>query len=223
MRLDRHQGPARRHRHHPGHRDEGPADQQSASDETQATISRSIADSPSVNQVIHLKTMHMSPDDLIVAVKVDFDHSFDAADRPGDRRHLGACTAAVPAARASTSSRTSSRSTKPAVGSSLPTSYTPPRLRLRSGEGGCGLRPTNLLWVMPAKGARWTSSSSSAEAPRQARRRRCSSGRRGDRDRRRQRAGHGRCRSACAPPRWWVIWTASVRRAEPGPQTTASR
>lgn len=52
---------------------------EAASDATQAAIVQSIEDSPDVNNLIHLKTMHMSPDDVIIAAKVDFNHDFDAA------------------------------------------------------------------------------------------------------------------------------------------------
>ena len=51
---------------------------EAASDETQAMIVKSLEDSPDVNSLIHVKTMHQSPDDVIVAAKIDFDHDFDA-------------------------------------------------------------------------------------------------------------------------------------------------
>ena len=90
---------------------------ESASDETQAAISRSIADSPSVNQVIHLQTMHISPDDLIVAVKVVLDHSFDAAQIAQAIDDAEArLRAAVPAAKSVYIEPDILRSTKPAAG-----------------------------------------------------------------------------------------------------------
>ncbi len=50
---------------------------EAASDEDLAAIHSSIESSPKVNGIIHLRTMHLGPDDLLVAVKVDYDHSLD--------------------------------------------------------------------------------------------------------------------------------------------------
>jgi cation diffusion facilitator family transporter len=38
-------------------------------------INAAIESSPRVNSIIHLRTMHLGPDDLLLATKVDFDHS----------------------------------------------------------------------------------------------------------------------------------------------------
>ena len=51
---------------------------ESATDDVQQAIVRSLSDSPDVNSLIHQKTMHLSPDQLIVAAKIDFDHDFTA-------------------------------------------------------------------------------------------------------------------------------------------------
>ncbi len=38
-------------------------------------ITTTISTSANVNSIIHMRTMHLGPDDLLLAVKVDFDHS----------------------------------------------------------------------------------------------------------------------------------------------------
>ena len=38
-------------------------------------ITTAISTSANVNSIIHMRTMHLGPDDLLLAVKVDFDHS----------------------------------------------------------------------------------------------------------------------------------------------------
>jgi cation diffusion facilitator family transporter len=48
---------------------------ESASDADLEMIQLALAGSVHVNSVIHLRTMHLGPDDLLLATKVDFDHS----------------------------------------------------------------------------------------------------------------------------------------------------
>jgi cation diffusion facilitator family transporter len=48
---------------------------ESASDENQAAIEAAIIGAPRVNGLIHLKTMHLGPDALLVAAKIDYDRS----------------------------------------------------------------------------------------------------------------------------------------------------
>lgn len=50
---------------------------EAASDEHLRAIERAIGDSPQVNSIIHLRTMHLGPDRLLVAAKVEFDRSLD--------------------------------------------------------------------------------------------------------------------------------------------------
>lgn len=52
---------------------------EAASDEHQQAIERAIDDSPEVNGIIHLRTMHLGPDQLLVAAKVEYDRSLDVA------------------------------------------------------------------------------------------------------------------------------------------------
>lgn len=51
---------------------------EAASDDDQRAIMTSLTDSPDVNDLIHLRTMHQSPDELLVAAKIDFNHDFTA-------------------------------------------------------------------------------------------------------------------------------------------------
>ena len=51
---------------------------ESASDADVAAIERAVAGSPHVTSTIHLRTMHLGPDRLLVAVKVAFDPSLSA-------------------------------------------------------------------------------------------------------------------------------------------------
>jgi cation diffusion facilitator family transporter len=46
----------------------------------QQRIELAIASGPSVNGLIHLRAMHLGPDDLLVAAKIDFDHSLTVAE-----------------------------------------------------------------------------------------------------------------------------------------------
>lgn len=50
---------------------------EAASDEDVAAIQESIQSAPRVNSILHMRTMHLGPDNLLVAVKVDYDHSLD--------------------------------------------------------------------------------------------------------------------------------------------------
>jgi divalent metal cation (Fe/Co/Zn/Cd) transporter len=48
---------------------------EAASDEHLDAIQNAINGAPKVNSLIHLRTMHLSPDQLLVAAKIDYDHS----------------------------------------------------------------------------------------------------------------------------------------------------
>lgn len=48
---------------------------EAASDSDVAMITAALQSSANVNSVIHLRTVHLGPDDLLVAAKVDFEHS----------------------------------------------------------------------------------------------------------------------------------------------------
>ncbi len=52
---------------------------EAASDDDLAAIQSSLAGSTSVNGLIHLRTMHLGPDQLLVAAKVEYDHSLTVA------------------------------------------------------------------------------------------------------------------------------------------------
>jgi divalent metal cation (Fe/Co/Zn/Cd) transporter len=52
---------------------------EAATDEDQRAIEAALVAPASVIGIIHLKTMHLGPDDLLVAAKVDFDHGLDTA------------------------------------------------------------------------------------------------------------------------------------------------
>src|SRR4051794_17844760 len=43
-------------------------------------INAAIESSDKVNSIIHLRTMHLGPDDLLLATKIDFDHSLTVAE-----------------------------------------------------------------------------------------------------------------------------------------------
>jgi cation diffusion facilitator family transporter len=49
---------------------------EAASDADLEMITSALGSSAGVNSVIHMRTMHLGPDDLLVAVKIDFDHSY---------------------------------------------------------------------------------------------------------------------------------------------------
>ncbi len=48
---------------------------EAASDGDLEKITSALSSAPNVNSIIHLRTMHLGPDDLLLAAKVDFDHS----------------------------------------------------------------------------------------------------------------------------------------------------
>jgi cation diffusion facilitator family transporter len=50
---------------------------EAASDDDLATIRSAIESAPLVNGIIHVRTMHRGPDNLLVAVKVEYEHSLD--------------------------------------------------------------------------------------------------------------------------------------------------
>lgn len=50
---------------------------ESAGDEHLIAIERAIGDSPHVNSIIHLRTMHLGPEELLVAAKIEYDRSLD--------------------------------------------------------------------------------------------------------------------------------------------------
>jgi divalent metal cation (Fe/Co/Zn/Cd) transporter len=43
-------------------------------------IERAIAGAPHVVSLIHLRSMHLGPEDLLVAAKIDFDHDLSVAE-----------------------------------------------------------------------------------------------------------------------------------------------
>lgn len=47
---------------------------EAASDEMLTALQSSITSAPQVNALIHLRTMHLGPEELLVAAKIDFDH-----------------------------------------------------------------------------------------------------------------------------------------------------
>ena len=49
-------------------------------DAVQQAIEQAITDSPQVRGIIHSRSMHLGPDDLLVAVKVEFDHHLSVAE-----------------------------------------------------------------------------------------------------------------------------------------------
>jgi cation diffusion facilitator family transporter len=53
---------------------------EAASDSDIAEITAALSSAPDVNSIIHLRTVHLGPDDLLVAAKVDFDHSLSVAE-----------------------------------------------------------------------------------------------------------------------------------------------
>ncbi|CAN5562260.1 cation diffusion facilitator family transporter [soil metagenome] len=53
---------------------------ESASDRNVGAITEALTDSEQVVSLIHLRTMHLGPDDLLVAAKVEFEHNLVLAD-----------------------------------------------------------------------------------------------------------------------------------------------
>ena len=83
---------------------------ESASPATQLAIATAIKDSPEVQGIIHMRTEHIGPDELLVGVKVGFEPSI-VDPRPGGRDRRGRATHPRPQSprhRSSTSSPTSS-------------------------------------------------------------------------------------------------------------------
>ena len=52
---------------------------EAASDDVLAALTSSITSAPQVNALIHLRTMHLGPEELLVAAKIDFDHDLTVA------------------------------------------------------------------------------------------------------------------------------------------------
>jgi cation diffusion facilitator family transporter len=52
-------------------------------DEHQQAIETALSTSANVRSIIHLRTMHLGPDQLLVAAKIDFDHSLSLAELAG--------------------------------------------------------------------------------------------------------------------------------------------
>lgn len=63
--------------------------------EQQATIEAIAAAVPGIGKVVHMRTQHLSPDDVLVALKVDFDPGMSAA---GAADVINACEAEIRAA-----------------------------------------------------------------------------------------------------------------------------
>ncbi len=49
---------------------------ESATDENVEALKRAVTGTPGVNRIIDLRTQHIGPEELLVAAKLDFDHSF---------------------------------------------------------------------------------------------------------------------------------------------------
>ena len=52
---------------------------ESASDEDLVAVKVALSTTPRVLGIIHLRTMHLGPDQLLVAAKLEFDHSLTVA------------------------------------------------------------------------------------------------------------------------------------------------
>ncbi len=52
---------------------------ESAEKEIQGAIRRTIEEFPAVRKLIHMRTLHLGPEELLVAIKVDFDAGLDVA------------------------------------------------------------------------------------------------------------------------------------------------
>ena len=53
---------------------------ESASDEQQSAIEAAISGSPSVRGIIHVRTMHLGPDQILVAAKVEYDPDLEVSE-----------------------------------------------------------------------------------------------------------------------------------------------
>jgi cation diffusion facilitator family transporter len=72
---------------------------EAALEDVQAEVEAALNASPDVNSVIHLRTMHLAPDQLLVAAKVDFAHSLTMAEHADRVDQAEACIrSAVPTA-----------------------------------------------------------------------------------------------------------------------------
>jgi cation diffusion facilitator family transporter len=56
---------------------------EAASDLDEAAVRGALGSAPGVNSVIHVRTMHLGPESLLVAAKIDFDHSFTVEELAG--------------------------------------------------------------------------------------------------------------------------------------------
>jgi divalent metal cation (Fe/Co/Zn/Cd) transporter len=63
--------------------------------EQQTTIAATAAAVPGIGKVVHMRTQHLSPDDVLVALKVDFDPGMSAAEAG---EVINACEARIRAA-----------------------------------------------------------------------------------------------------------------------------
>jgi cation diffusion facilitator family transporter len=53
---------------------------ESASERDKAAINAALAASPDVQGIIHLRTMHLGPDEVLVAAKIEYDHALTVAE-----------------------------------------------------------------------------------------------------------------------------------------------
>jgi divalent metal cation (Fe/Co/Zn/Cd) transporter len=53
---------------------------ESATETDRAAINAALAGSPNVQGIIHLRTMHLGPDEVLVAAKIEYDHSLTVAE-----------------------------------------------------------------------------------------------------------------------------------------------
>ena len=71
---------ARRHRHRARLGDEGAADRRVGHAEMERRIAEAMRSSPSVRDLIHLRTEHLGPDELLVGAKLEFDPSLSVSE-----------------------------------------------------------------------------------------------------------------------------------------------
>ena len=188
-RLARHRRAARRDRHRAGHRDEGPADRRGRL--ARPTSTRSPTPSlgaPSVRRLIHLRTEHLGPDQLLVA------RQGRVRARPHGRR-------ARRRHRRGRAGRPRRRARRPGSSTSSPTSSTP-RPPTSAGPQGEPTNGTVVRWcrvgiaLMLAAVLMFSSSSTHRQVGRGARlRRRLLAD-----DRRRRRCGGSSSPFAAPPP-----------------------
>jgi divalent metal cation (Fe/Co/Zn/Cd) transporter len=58
---------------------------EAASQAEVAAIGAALIDGPAVRRLIHLRTLHLGPDELLVGAKVEFDRCCRWSSRRGDR------------------------------------------------------------------------------------------------------------------------------------------